>query len=63
MNNIDDICFNRAEFCNKLNQFFVIQLDWIYTQIESYPNEEYWHQVFGRKKKKFIIEYFLIYLD
>jgi len=58
MNNIDDICFNRIEFCNKLKQFFDIQLDWIYTQIESYPNEEYWHQVFGRKKRNLLLNIF-----
>ncbi|CAF1458588.1 unnamed protein product [Rotaria magnacalcarata] len=44
-NNIDDICTNKTEFCYYLKQFFLIQLDWMYTQIESYPNDEYWHQV------------------
>ncbi|CAF3461697.1 unnamed protein product [Rotaria socialis] len=44
-NNIDDICTNKTEFCHYLKQFFLIQLDWMYTQIESYPNDEYWHQV------------------
>jgi hypothetical protein len=67
MNNIDDICNNHAEFCNKLEQFFIIQLDWIYTQIRSYPEEEYWHQVFGKKRNLllntfdlFRLSYFLL---
>ena len=45
-NSIHDICFNQTEFCEKLKTFFTIQLDWIYDQINSNPNDEYWHQVF-----------------
>ncbi|CAF4013335.1 unnamed protein product [Rotaria sp. Silwood2] len=44
-NSIDDICANQSEFCSYLKQFFQIQLDWMYTQIDSYPDDEYWHQV------------------
>jgi hypothetical protein len=61
-NNINDICFNQADLCDKLKQFFVIQLDWIYTQIDSYPNDEYWHHVFERKPF-FSVCIILIYLD
>jgi len=45
LNNIDGICANNTKFCTYLKQFFQIQLDWIYTQIENYPDDEYWHQV------------------
>ncbi|CAF0742378.1 unnamed protein product [Adineta steineri] len=44
-NSISDVCVNQVKFCNYLKQFFEIQLDWLYTQIESYPDDEYWHQV------------------
>lgn len=44
-NNINDICANKTKFCNYLKEFLSIQLDWMYTQIESYPDDEYWHQV------------------
>lgn len=49
-NNINDICANKTKFCNYLKQFFEIQLDWMYEQIESYPDDEYWHQV-GAKER------------
>ena len=45
-NSIRDICVNQTEVCIKLKTFFSIQLDWIYDQINSYSNDEYWHQVF-----------------
>lgn len=43
-NNIADVCENQT-FCDQLKSFLGIQLDWIYDQIVSYPNEPYWHQV------------------
>jgi hypothetical protein len=48
-NSIHDICNNQTQLCVYLKQFFEIQLDWIYTQIENYPDDEYWHQVFEKK--------------
>lgn len=48
-NNINGICADKTPLCGYLKQFFEIQLDWIYTQIESYPDDEYWHQVFDKK--------------
>jgi len=48
-NSIYDICNNQTQLCGYLKQFFEIQLDWMYTQIESYPDDEYWHQVFEKK--------------
>ncbi|CAF1492156.1 unnamed protein product [Adineta steineri] len=44
-NTINEICFNRTDFCGKLKKFFLIQLNWIYTQIDSHPNDDYWHQI------------------
>jgi hypothetical protein len=44
-NNIDDICRDKAALCQSYKSFFDIQLDWIYTQIDKYPDDEYWHQV------------------
>lgn len=52
-NNIADICVNQTEFCNYLKQFFQIQLDWMYTQINSYPDDEYWQHVFMGKKRTY----------
>jgi len=49
-NHINDICADQLDFCTKLKKFFLIQLDWIYTQIDSFPNDEYWHQVFEKRK-------------
>jgi hypothetical protein len=51
-NTINDICANQTDFCEKLKNFFLIQLNWIYTQIDSHPNDEYWHQVYAKKKEK-----------
>jgi hypothetical protein len=45
LNSIDDICANQTQFCGYLKQFFEMQLDWMYEQIDSYPEDEYWHQV------------------
>jgi hypothetical protein len=44
-NTINNICANRQDFCAKLKNFFLIQLNWIYTQIDEHPNDEYWDQV------------------
>ncbi len=49
-NNIHDICANEMETCGKLKTFFEMQLDWMYSQIEHYPNDDYWHQVDEEKK-------------
>ena len=57
-NSINDICANQTQFCHYLQQYFEIQLDWMYEQIESYPDNEYWHQVCEEKKRKSIYEYF-----
>lgn len=43
-NNIADVCDNKT-FCDQLKDFLGIQLDWIYDQVTSYPNDPYWHQV------------------
>jgi hypothetical protein len=62
-NAIADICPDQTtDLCKKLKEFFLIQLDWIYSQIDSFPNEEYWHQVFLEKIKKISWEIFWIYL-
>jgi len=50
-NIIADVCYHQKQFCEKLKEFFVTQLDWIYNQIDTNPNDEYWHQVYRRKKK------------
>ncbi len=50
-NTVADICTNRTDFCAKLKNFFLTQLNWIYMQIDTYPNDEYWHQVRICKKK------------
>ena len=47
-NSIDDICFNQTVFCGYLKQFFQVQLYWIYDQIDSFPEDDYWQQVHGR---------------
>ena len=44
-NTIVEICANRTDFCAKLKNFFLDQLNWIYAQIDEHPNDEYWHQV------------------
>jgi len=44
-NTIADICVYLKELCPKLKDFFQTQLNWIYAQIDSNPNDEYWHQV------------------
>lgn len=45
MNSINDICSGKDEFCHQLSQYLSIQLDWIYSKIEQYPEEEYWQHV------------------
>ncbi len=60
-NEINDMCLNQADLCDKLKQFFVIQLDWIYTQIDSYPNDEYWHHVFETKHSFFCLYNFNLF--
>jgi hypothetical protein len=50
-NSVSGVCANRTEICSYMKQFFEIQLDWIYRQIESYPNDEYWHQVLRKRKR------------
>ena len=57
-NTINDICASRADFCAKLKNFFLTQLSWIYTQIDSHPNDEYWHQVYAKKRKDFFLNSF-----
>ncbi|CAF4724635.1 unnamed protein product, partial [Rotaria sp. Silwood2] len=44
-NTITNICVNRTDFCGKLKNFFLTQLNWIYMQIDTHPNDEYWHQI------------------
>ena len=44
-NSIDDICTGQDQFCGQLRLFLEVQLDWIYSKVEAYPDEEYWHQV------------------
>jgi hypothetical protein len=51
-NTITDVCINQTDFCAKLKIFFLTQLNWIYVQIDTHPNDEYWHQVYARKKEK-----------
>lgn len=51
-NNIVPVCQGRDEFCKKLKQFLGIQLDWIYDQISSYPNDDYWHHVCPRARER-----------
>jgi hypothetical protein len=48
-NTVAGVCMNQAAFCAKLKSFFLTQLNWIYTQIDSHPNDEYWQQVSARK--------------
>lgn len=52
MNNIDNVCNGRGDFCTKLDRFLQVQLQWIYDQIERYPNSDYWHQVNRNKTKE-----------
>ena len=44
-NSLGDFCVQQKDSCSKLKSFFEIQLNWIYTQIDSNPNDEYWHQI------------------
>jgi hypothetical protein len=44
-NIIADVCYHQKHFCEKLKEFFVTQLTWIYHQIDTNPSDEYWHQV------------------
>ena len=49
-NSINDICANRGRFCVYLNEFLLIQLEWINTQIDNNPDSEYWYQVIFDKE-------------
>jgi len=51
-NTITDICVNQTDFCGKLKKFFLTQLKWIYMQIDTHPNDQYWHQVYAHEKRK-----------
>ena len=44
-NTIADLCTDYKDLCAKVKKFFVTQLNWIYGQIDSHPDDEYWHQV------------------
>jgi hypothetical protein len=57
-NTVANICINRTAFCTELKNFFLTQLNWIYTQIDTHPNDEYWDQVYARNYLFFIIFYF-----
>lgn len=48
-NTVEEICANQTDFCAKLKNFFLTQLDWIYSQIDKHPEDEYWHQVCAQK--------------
>lgn len=50
-NTVEDICADQADFCTKLKNFFLTQLDWIYSQIDKHPSDEYWHQVSAEERK------------
>ena len=62
-NSIAGICTDK-QLCDKLKDFFQIQLNWTYAQIDANPNNEYWHQVSSNIKTelKFRISeiYFII---
>ena len=45
LNSLSDVCSSQTKFCVYLKQFLETQLDWIYTQIASHPDDEYWYQV------------------
>jgi hypothetical protein len=51
-NTVADICTGDKNFCKRLKHFFEIQLNWTYAQIDTNPNDEYWHQVYTQKKKQ-----------
>ena len=45
-NTVADICTGDQHFCKRLKTFFETQLNWTYAQIDTHPNDEYWHQVY-----------------
>jgi len=44
-NTITSVCSDSTDLCLKLKEFFQTQLNWVYAQIDTNPNDEYWHQV------------------
>lgn len=48
-NTVADVCTHHKHFCTKLKDFLQIQLNWIYLQIDTHPNDEYWNQVYTRE--------------